>query len=89
MLRQRSMLRATAQLRSSVSPRALQRRLGSTEQSGFHGAEDNAFNRERKAVKEHAAATSGEDFIFRAFQLGSSGADTNLIPADLWRKLSI
>jgi len=26
---------------------------------GMHGAADNAFNRERAAVKAHAAATSG------------------------------
>jgi len=32
--------------------------FASTESSGFHGAEDNAFNRERKAVKDHAAGST-------------------------------
>ena len=31
------------------------------------GAADNAFNRERAAVKAHAAATSGAHFHFRTF----------------------
>ncbi|KAM0175420.1 hypothetical protein ACHAPC_004919 [Botrytis cinerea] len=35
-----------------------QRRFASSE-STFTGAENNAFNRERQAVKDHAAATSG------------------------------
>ncbi|KAF1344747.1 cytochrome c oxidase polypeptide VIa [Delphinella strobiligena] len=48
--------RAATQLRSSV-PRQLGRRQLSTE-SGLQGAADNAFNRERAAVKAHAAATS-------------------------------
>lgn len=52
------MLRAAARLRSPLTRSAVQRRLASTESSGLHGAEDNAFNRERKAVKDHAAATS-------------------------------
>ena len=54
------MFRAAAALRSPATRSAFQRRFASTESSGFHGAEDNAFNRERKAVKDHAAATSGE-----------------------------
>ncbi|KAF2229840.1 mitochondrial cytochrome c oxidase subunit VIa, partial [Viridothelium virens] len=44
-----------------VPRRAALRRPYSSEaggQSGFSGAQDNAFNRERKAVKDHAAATS-------------------------------
>ncbi|TVY87735.1 hypothetical protein LAWI1_G005253 [Lachnellula willkommii] len=44
-------------MRSPALGRTIQRRLASTE-SKFVGAEDNAFNRERKAVKDHAAATS-------------------------------
>lgn len=51
--------RAATQLRSSV-PRQFGRRQLSTE-SGLHGAADNAFNRERAAVKDHAAATSGTE----------------------------
>lgn len=35
------------------------RRWASSEGSGLQGAADNAFNRERQAVKDHAAATSG------------------------------
>ncbi|CZS98202.1 probable cytochrome c oxidase subunit VIa [Rhynchosporium agropyri] len=62
MLPQRTMLRTSqrfaAQLRTPAIRTPLQRRLASSESSGFHGAEDNAFNRERKAVKDHAAATS-------------------------------
>jgi cytochrome c oxidase subunit 6a len=42
---------------------SLRRRFASTESSAFHGAENNAFNRERKAVKDHAAATSGTYII--------------------------
>ncbi|RFU34480.1 hypothetical protein B7463_g1891, partial [Scytalidium lignicola] len=52
----RASQRYTSQLRSLRTP--LQRRFASSESSAFHGAEDNAFNRERQAVKEHAAATS-------------------------------
>jgi len=60
MFPQRSLFRAAAQLRSPAVRSAFQRRSASTGSSGLHGAEDNAFNRERLAVKEHAAATSGE-----------------------------
>ena len=37
----------------------VQRRWASQGQPEFEGAADNAFNRERAAVKAHAAATSG------------------------------
>ena len=40
-------------------PRTLGRRWASSGDSGLHGAADNALNRERQAVKEHAAGTSG------------------------------
>lgn len=48
---------AARALRSSAPAlrRVQQRRL----QSSLQGAQDNAFNRERQAVKDHAAATSG------------------------------
>jgi hypothetical protein len=63
MFPQRTMLRTSqrfaSQLRSPAVRTPFQRRFASTESSGFVGAEDNAFNRERKAVKDHAAATSG------------------------------
>jgi len=44
---------------------AVQQRRGLADTSGigakgFEGAADNAFNRERAAVKQHAAETSGE-----------------------------
>lgn len=39
--------------------RTLQRRFLSLEEPPLTGAADNAFNRERRAVKAHAAATSG------------------------------
>jgi len=45
-----------ASLRSPIL-RQVSRRNASTQQ--FQGAADNAFNRERAAVKDHAAATSG------------------------------
>jgi cytochrome c oxidase subunit 6a len=61
MFPQRTILRASqryaGQLRTVRTN--FQRRLASTEQSTLHGAEDNAFNRERLAVKQHAAETSG------------------------------
>ncbi|EDO01526.1 hypothetical protein SS1G_04001 [Sclerotinia sclerotiorum 1980 UF-70] len=51
--------RAAAQrvARSQSIRTPFQRRFASSE-STFAGAEDNAFNRERQAVKDHAAATS-------------------------------
>ncbi|KAG9247392.1 cytochrome c oxidase subunit VIa [Calycina marina] len=61
MLPQRTLLasqRLMAQLRSPVLHRSIQRRFASTEESAFVGAEDNAFNRERKAIKDHASSTS-------------------------------
>ena len=65
------MLRSQFALRSLQSSRSvpqstilrsvIQRRLASTEgQPPLTGTADNAFNRERRAVKAHAAATSGE-----------------------------
>lgn len=52
-----------ASLRNSVP-----RRFASGEMPKLTGAADNAFNRERMAVKQHAAASSGTDtsihFIF-------------------------
>ncbi|RDW63856.1 putative cytochrome c oxidase subunit VIa [Coleophoma crateriformis] len=62
MFPQRSLLRTSqrfaAQVRSPAVRSGFQRRLASSEASAFTGAEDNAFNRERQAVKAHAAATS-------------------------------
>jgi len=73
MFPQRAMLRTSqrfaAQLRSPTLRSSFQRRFASSESSGFHGAEDNAFNRERQAVKDHAAATSGPYLFQRSSQL--------------------
>jgi hypothetical protein len=67
MFSSRPMLRASQRLASPLHTPAvrasLRRRFASTESSAFHGAENNAFNRERKAVKDHAAATSGTYII--------------------------
>lgn len=65
MLAQRLFLRAGAPLsRCAGSPifrHTLQRRLASSGgQPPLTGAADNAFNRERLAVKQHAAESSGE-----------------------------
>lgn len=48
----------SATIRQPVSRRF----VGGIGEKGLEGAADNAFNRERAAVKEHAAATSGECF---------------------------
>lgn len=65
MLAQRLALRANAPFsRCAGSPilrHTLQRRLASSGgQPPLTGAADNAFNRERLAVKQHAAESSGE-----------------------------
>ena len=53
--------RIILQIRSLSANRSLlQRRFAHIEGPQLTGAADNAFNRERQAVKAHAAATSGE-----------------------------
>ena len=52
------MLRSSARIVAPIRT-PFQRRFASTE-GVLKGNVDNAFNRERKAVKDHAAATSGE-----------------------------
>jgi hypothetical protein len=68
MFPQRQMLRTTqrfaANLRSPAVRTPFQRRFASHAESGLKGVEDNAFNRERQAVKAHAAATSGTSRCF-------------------------
>ena len=63
MFPQRSMMRASQRFASQARLPAMrtpfQRRFASSESSIFKGAEDNAFNRERQAVKEHAVGTTG------------------------------
>lgn len=51
--------RAAKQLRSPILRQLGRRQLSGAGEKGFQGAADNAFNRERAAVKDHAAATSG------------------------------
>ena len=58
---QQSMLRSpttTAAIRSRMS--LFQRRFASHDSQKLTGPADNAFNRERMAVKQHAAETSGK-----------------------------
>jgi cytochrome c oxidase subunit 6a len=50
---------ATKNLRSPV----VRRRFASHAESQLKGVENNAFNKEREAVKAHAAATSGMLFF--------------------------
>ncbi|OCK83146.1 cytochrome c oxidase subunit VIa [Lepidopterella palustris CBS 459.81] len=59
MFPQRTLARS-AQLfaRVPVARTTIRSRFYSSEPSGLSGAADNAFNRERQAVKAHAAATS-------------------------------
>lgn len=62
MLPQRAILRSSQQALCSarqVTARSAGRRWYSASETTFTGAQDNAFNRERAAVKAHAAATSG------------------------------
>lgn len=62
----------------------IQRRFASGEMPKLTGAADNAFNRERMAVKQHAAASSGT--LVHRMQLPDLRTDAIL---DLWRKLSL
>lgn len=78
---QRAGLRLSQQLRSPVLRRTVQRRFESSHslpQPGdkLVGARDNAFNRERAAVKAHAAATSGK--LLALLQLAISEMLTRL-----------
>lgn len=63
MLAQRSLLRASQRVSQQIQSPAIrssfQRRLASSSGPPLTGPADNAFNRERQAVKAHAAATSG------------------------------
>jgi len=57
MLPQRALLRSAQRLSPRTPTIRAPRRPYSSE-TGLHGAEDNAFNRERAAVKHHAAESS-------------------------------
>ena len=52
------------------------------------GPADNAFNRERAAVKAHAAATSGE-LLFSGAKEKHKTSEWLTLATDLWRRLSI
>lgn len=64
MLPQRSLIRASQRIgipaRNPATRSNLQRRFATTQEPVLSGPADNAFNRERQAVKAHAAATSGK-----------------------------
>ncbi|MCJ1255861.1 Cytochrome c oxidase subunit 6A, mitochondrial [Lignoscripta atroalba] len=70
---QRSILRAcqgvSQQLRTPVIRSNLQRRFASSEGPALTGPADNAFNRERQAVKAHAAATSGKHHLVNTLKM--------------------
>jgi hypothetical protein len=51
--------------RAPIARQTIGRRMAHTESKLPAGYQDNAFNRERQAVKDHAAATSGECLSFR------------------------
>ncbi|OBT64462.1 hypothetical protein VE03_05314 [Pseudogymnoascus sp. 23342-1-I1] len=58
MFSSRTFVRAAAPLRSQAVRQTIQKRLAHAETKLPAGVQDNAFNRERQAVKDHAAATS-------------------------------
>ncbi|KAL9123257.1 MAG: hypothetical protein Q9187_000202 [Circinaria calcarea] len=62
MLPQPSLIRASQRIvipaRNPAVKTNLQRRFATTQEPALTGPADNAFNRERRAVKAHAAATS-------------------------------
>jgi cytochrome c oxidase subunit 6a len=55
---QRALIRSARPIGRPIG-RFARRRPYSTEKIELQGVEDNAFNRERLAVKQHAAETSG------------------------------
>jgi cytochrome c oxidase subunit 6a len=55
----RATQRAGQSCRSSLLRQGLQRRFASQSEAPLTGAADNEFNRERLAVKAHAARTAG------------------------------
>jgi hypothetical protein len=90
--------RGVSSARAPALRSGIRRRFASAaeEQPKLSGAKDNAFNRERAAVKAHAAATSGQQTPSpsllkhkHATRCPSSGPTDADVSADLWRKLSI
>jgi len=82
---QRTVLRSTHQSSTRLFRNTLQRRFASSGEPPLTGAADNAFNRERRAVKQHAAESSGEWHPFNRLRYGCRLTGS----LDLWRKLCI
>ena len=59
----RALSPAVRQRQSPILRRIIQQRTASTEPPKLVGAMDNAFNRERLAVKHHAAQSAGGYFL--------------------------
>jgi cytochrome c oxidase subunit 6a len=62
MLSQRALSRSTQLLGRRMIARTAPRRNYSAAKVDLKGAQDNAFNRERAAVKQHAADSSGAHY---------------------------
>ena len=76
---------AFRQLRSPVVRNTFQRRFASNEESTkLVGPMDNAFNRERLAVREHAAHSAG-----MAADSNTFTQHADILRIDLWRRLCI
>ena len=78
MLGLRMVQRSTPALRNPALRQFGARRLNSQGigAKGFEGAADNAFNRERQAVKDHAASSSGtSDILVRVVVSVNVGND--------------
>ena len=52
------------QSRQTLFGQSLRRRFASIEETSLKGPVENAFLKERQAVKAHAAATSGEGYVY-------------------------
>lgn len=57
---QKTLQRFTSQNLSRIPRSSFQRRFASSGEPPLTGVADNAFNRERRAVKHHAAESSGK-----------------------------
>ncbi len=80
-------LRAGRHLRTPAIRSALQRRFAS-DKTELTGAADNAFNRERAAVKAHARLQVVNNLSSR-YQSEARVYPLTLVHSDLWRRLSI
>lgn len=87
-----SFLTSRLGLRASAVPapammRSVIRRRGLATDGPFK-LPDNAFNRVRQTVKDHANQTSGMCLVFTV-ERGTIVADKNPFSLDFWRKLSV